>query len=75
MDIISTATDAVVLGTVGVLLYFQTRGLRREMDRRFDQVDRRFERVEAGLERLRSELLSVALAVRPGPSGEAGAKP
>lgn len=75
MDIVSTAIDAAVLAGVGFLLWVQTRGLRREMDRRFDQVDRRFDRLEARLdsnvEGLRSDIVKVALAVGAGPSAEA----
>ena len=70
MDLLGNAINALVVGTVGLLLAWHMRG-------RFDAIDRKFEAVEARIDRLdvrvdglqasidamRSDLTQVALAV------------
>jgi hypothetical protein len=74
MEAISTAINAAVVVSVGLILGWLGKGRFEAQDRRFEAQDRRFDRLEerleqrmdafqASLDAMRSDLTQVALAV------------
>jgi hypothetical protein len=56
MELLSTIINAAVVGTVGILFAWFSKG-------RFDRLEQRMERLEERFDRMRSDLTQVALAV------------
>ena len=50
MDVLSTAVNAAVVATVGLVLAWLGKGRFDAIDHRFESQDRRIERLEQGLE-------------------------
>ncbi|MBI2237927.1 MAG: hypothetical protein HYU54_05290 [Actinobacteria bacterium] len=74
MEVVSTAINAAVVATVGLILAWLGKGRFEAIDRRFETQDRRIDRLEERLEHrmdalqasvdaMRSDLTQVALAV------------
>ncbi|HEV8421536.1 MAG TPA: hypothetical protein VGR13_09300 [Actinomycetota bacterium] len=74
MEVVSTAINAAVVATVGLILAWLGKGRFETIDRRFEAQDRRIDQLEERLERrmdalqasvdaMRSDLTQVALAV------------
>ena len=67
MDAALTAVNAVVVGAVGLALWWAFRGRFEALEKRMDSLEARMERLEAsfrtGIDALRRDLTMVALAV------------
>jgi hypothetical protein len=56
MEVISTAINAAVVATVGLILAWLGKGRFEAIDRRFEAVDRRFDAQEQRIDRLEERL-------------------
>lgn len=67
MEAVSTAINAAVVATVGLILAWLGKGRFEAQDRRIDRMEERLERridaVQASVDAMRSDLTQVALAV------------
>jgi hypothetical protein len=67
MEAVSTAINAAVVATVGLILAWLGKGRFEAQDRRIDRMEERLERrmdaLQASVEAMRSDLTQVALAV------------
>jgi hypothetical protein len=67
MELVSTAINAAVVATVGLILAWLAKGRFQAQDRRIDRLEERLERrmeaLQASVDAMRSDLTQVALAV------------
>ncbi|MGH2572963.1 MAG: hypothetical protein ACRDGU_05715 [Actinomycetota bacterium] len=56
MEVVSTAVNAAVVATVGLILAWLGKGRFEAIDRRFEAVDRRFDAQEQRIDRLEHRL-------------------
>ncbi|HEY3210834.1 MAG TPA: hypothetical protein VGL18_13800 [Actinomycetota bacterium] len=67
MEVVSTAINAAVVATVGLILAWLGKGRFEAHDRRIDRLEERLERrmdtLQASVDAMRSDLTQVALAV------------
>jgi hypothetical protein len=72
VEVVVSVGNAVVMGAVGLALWWAFKGRFEAIEKRFDAIDARIGRMEAEILSLRSDLTMVALAVgaKPGAGNE-----